>query len=716
MFHRPSILLGNLLLSFSAALVSFGLAGAHDAAAAGINVRVTPPHKVQLLAGQRFDIRVEATAVDAGASVTTLVVSVDGIDVTSRGVLTTGSGSLGWNFRTAAFGITGPRVIAATATGLSGATATSGASSSTVTVRPWDTSQIHSSAAGSADSSTAGSFPDVESAAVAPSLRARMDDDARTRDVREPFADGDEMHLGKFSPLFHVTPNSAQARAAGLVDVPIKKAKNVILFIGDGMGVAHRTAARVLAKGYTAGKANGTLAMDRFPYNGLHMTSSLNSLITDSAPGAHNFSTGNKTNNGMEGVFPDNTAANDDNPRIEYLSEFISRYFGKVTGIVSNAFLTDATPSAFIAHTANRGDGTLVGSQYFDLRDTNGLKVLLGGGSYHFIPKSTAGSRRTDERNIINEFKNDGWTYVDNATALNGFTPGPNGRLLGLFNLDNMNVAFDILKQGDPSVTASFPDQPLLKDLTQKAIDTLKQYPNGFFLMVESAHIDKQAHRMDAERSIYDVIQLDHAVQVAMDFAAANGDTLVIVSADHECAGVALPAVGRPDKKGTRDYAKAYNYGQVGAGANDSAIGNFTDYVTGPNGYPMSPEPSRRLIVNFGGAPEHYEDWTFSPKPRNASATEGGGADPGVTQSGIAVANPNDPKKSTAGSFLVSGVVENGSSGGDAQTQAVHTLSDTPTSAMGPGASQFARVVDNTEAFFEIINAFLGTYPIPAGF
>ena len=81
------------------------------------------------------------------------------------------------------------------------------------------------------------------------------------------------------------------------------------------MGVAHRTAGRILSKGYTGGKANGTLAMDRLPFNGMLMTSSLNSLITDSAPGAHNYSTGNKTNNGMEGVFPDNTSAADDNPR-----------------------------------------------------------------------------------------------------------------------------------------------------------------------------------------------------------------------------------------------------------------------------------------------------------------------------------------------------------------------------------------------------------------
>src|SRR5262249_54379439 len=276
------------------------------------------------------------------------------------------------------------------------------------------------------------------------------------------------LHLGAISPLMHKQAVASDQR----------RAKNVILLIGDGMGVAHRTAGRVLAKGYTQGKANGTMAMDRLPYNGLLMTSSMNSLITDSAPGAHNYSTGNKTNNGMEGVFPDNTAAEDDNPRLEHLSEFIGRQFGKVTGVVTDAFLTDATPAAFLAHTQNRGNGTLVASQYVEAIANANLKVLMGGGGYHFIPKSQAGSRRTDERNIIDEFKAQGFTYVDTATALNAYVPGADGRLLGIYNIDNMNVAYDKLKLGDPTVTANFPDQPFLKDMAQKAIDVLKQYPN----------------------------------------------------------------------------------------------------------------------------------------------------------------------------------------------------------------------------------------------
>ncbi len=605
-------------------------------AADGIRIRVTPPDQTQLLQTQRVDLRVEATPTGAGGAVSGLAVLIDGIDVTTRGVLSTSGSGMAWTFRGAWFGRTGPRRIDGLATGTQGSTPIDGTGSSAITVKAWDLSQ-------SAATST--------------------------------------------------------------------RAKNVILFIGDGMGVAHRTGARILAKGYTGGHANGLLAMDQLPYNGLHLTSSLDSLVTDSAAGAHALSTGTKTNNGMEGVFPDNTPAEDDNPSVENLPEFLFRNFGKVTGIVSDAVLTDATPGAFLAHTPNRGNGTMIASQYFDNKDKTGLKVILGGGACSFLPVSTIGSCRTDGRSVVNDFKGDGWAYVDSATALDAYTAGPSARLLGLFNVSNMNTAFDKLKQGDPGVVAAYPDQPFLKEMTTKAIEVLSQYPDGFLLVVEGGLIDHQSHQMDPERTLYDVIQLDQAVQAALDFATADGQTLVLVTADHETGGLALTGVGRPEKAGTRDFVKTYAYGAPG---NDPLSLNFTDYVAGANGYPTSPSPQHKLIVSFGAAPDHFEDWNVSLLPRNSSPTEGSGVDPAVIQGGIAVANPADPKRLSPGALRLTGVVENGEAGGDPVTGAVHTMTDVPVSAFGPGSSQFARVRDNTEAFLEIINAVLGTYPVPS--
>lgn len=649
--------------------------------AQAVKVRIMPPHQAQFLQFQQFDVRVEATAPD-GTAIGELIVTLDGRDITSFGTLSSPSSNVkSWTFRQMFLGIPGTRTFAATATA-QGAT---GSAQSRIGVRTWR----------NAEAIGVGALASPERLVLSSSARPTLEADAKPHDRFE------RLHLGATSEAFH-----RQIEPAA-IETPQPRAKNVILLIGDGMGAAHRTAARVLSKGYTQGKANGTLAMDRLPFNGLLMTSSMDSLITDSAPGAHNYSTGNKTNNGMEGVFPDNTAADDDNPRIENLPEWIHRTFGMVTGVVSDAFITDATPAAMIAHTQNRGNGTLIASQYIDTADKTGLTVLLGGGAYHFIPKSQTGSRRTDERNVINDFKSRGFDFVETRTQLNGYPSAPNKKLLGLFNLDNMNVAFDKLKLGDPSVSSAFPDQPFLDEMTRMAIDVLKQYPNGFFLMIEGAHIDKQAHAMDAERSIYDVIQLDHAVKVALDFALQtnsdadpNNDTLVIVSADHECAGVALPGVGNPAYKGNaRDYVKAYNYS---AARNDPSTLNFTDYVdANGDGYPDNPDADRKLIINFGANSDRYEDWMANAKPKSPSSKV----------NDVAVANPNDPDK--ASGVLISGVVENGERGAEGQTSAVHTLSDIPISAYGPGASQFARVSDNTEAFFYIVNAITGQYPVP---
>ncbi len=144
---------------------------------------------------------------------------------------------------------------------------------------------------------------------------------------------------------------------------------------------------------------------------------------------------------------------------------------------------------------------------------------------------------------------------------------------------------------------------------------------------------------------------------------------------------------------------KAYNYS---APRNDPSTLNFTDYVdANGDGYPDNPDAPRKLIVNFGASSDHFEDWMANARPKSPSSRV----------NNIAVANPADPDKDAG--VLLTGTVENGEKGGDAQLSAVHTLSDIPISAYGPGASQFARVSDNTEAFFYIINSIIGQYPVP---
>jgi len=143
--------------------------------------------------------------------------------------------------------------------------------------------------------------------------------------------------------------------------------------------------------GYAQGKALEPLAMDGFTATGLVKTASLNSIVTDSSPGMTAYVSGNKNNNNEEGVFPDDTVDAFDNPRVEYLSEYLHRTQGKQLGIVTTADVFDATPAGNAVHTSNRGAGTGIVDQFFDDRGLTGLRVLMGGGRKWFLPAGTPG-------------------------------------------------------------------------------------------------------------------------------------------------------------------------------------------------------------------------------------------------------------------------------------------------------------------------------------
>lgn len=518
-----------------------------------------------------------------------------------------------------------------------------------------------------------------------------------------------------------------------------RRAKNVIFLIGDGMGIAHRTAARMMLNGVQQGKANAPLAMDTFPFTGLVMTASLNSIITDSSPGAACYANGNKSNNNQQGVFPDDTTANFDNPRVELIGEYLKRTQGKSLGIVTTSDVFDATPGAFGTHTQNRGAGTGICDQYLDeAAKVGGLNVLLGGGRKWFLPSTTPGSARgnsTDyvltaditsawgvpagaldpNRDLIADFVTAGFTYApDNATL--AAVPAGTTKLLGLFSLSNMNVAKDKVDgpskrnvvpagttTGDTVVEDyGFPDQPMLDDMTKKALDVLKTNPNGFTLMVEAASIDKQAHNMDTERWILDTIEFDRAIKVAKDFATANPDTLVIITADHECAGVNIIGASRVTNaeliaRSTSGLGTAAGGPRAGVvGAYESA--GFPVYTIAADGYPTTTDPDRKMLIGYAGNADRNEDWLTNPLPLRDSQQPFNGVAPLNTY-------PNSPTaRDAAGGFFLAGAMDPANSG----SSAVHTASDIPLSAYGRGAQLFPGTYDNTDVFFKAMQAVLG--------
>ncbi len=500
------------------------------------------------------------------------------------------------------------------------------------------------------------------------------------------------------------------------------KIKNIIFMIGDGMGIAHRTAARLVLNGVSQGKALAPLAMDSFPITGLLQTCSLNSIITDSAPGASCYSSGNKNNNNQEGVFPDDTTADFDNPRTELIGEYLARTQGKSLGIVTTADVFDATPAAWGIHTQNRGAGTGICDQYLDeATKTANLTVLLGGGRKWFLPSTTAGSARADatdyvlpdelvagwgvakgtldkNRDLLADFQTAGFTYTANNSQLKAL-PASTTKLLGLYAFSNMNVALDKIdgRRGSGSVVNDygFPDQPMLDEMTQAALSVLAKNPNGFVLMVEGASIDKQAHNMDSDRWILETIEFDRAIGRAKAFAAANPDTLVVVTADHECAGVNIigASVVSADSLGQRSLT---NSGVTGL--RDQVVGTydlagFPLYGIMPDGFPATMNPNRKLLIGYAANSDRYEDWLSYPRPLRDSQQPFNNTAP---LNGY----PNDPtQRDVTGGFFLAGQVPGSS--------AVHTASDIPISAYGRGAVAFTGTMDNTDVFFKMMSGLL---------
>ncbi|AZO80900.1 MULTISPECIES: alkaline phosphatase [unclassified Bosea (in: a-proteobacteria)] len=369
-----------------------------------------------------------------------------------------------------------------------------------------------------------------------------------------------------------------------------RKAKNVILFVGDGMSIAHRTAARILSKGWEQGLYGGELAIDDMPNMALISTSGTDSVVTDSANSASAYTTGHKSCVNALGIYCAKNALTLDHPKVETISEVIKRKrAGMAIGVVTNAEIEDATPAAMVAHTRRRSDYNDIVKMFFDVQPD----VIMGGGSPNFLPKSTPGTKRTDDLDFIAKFKEAGYTLATTKTEMNAAVAGGSKKLLGLYNTSNIDGAFDLRLAKKGSIS-KFPDQPDVVEQTKAAIEMLKGAQDGFFLMVESARIDKYSHSLDWERAVFDTIMLDNAVKAAKEFAGDRNDTLIIVVPDHAHP---ISIIGtydddRPgqllrDKLGTYHESLPPNYGPRDA-----------------DGYPTKVDTSRRLAVAFGSYPD----------------------------------------------------------------------------------------------------------------
>lgn len=369
---------------------------------------------------------------------------------------------------------------------------------------------------------------------------------AETMPTIERAAQGD---LTAFGGARRLTGDQTEMLRASLTN---KTAKNVIILIGDGMGDSEITAARNFAHG-----AGGFFpGLDALPLTGQYTHYSLDPktkkprYVTDSAASATAWNTGVKSYNGAIGV--------DVNGVAHASIMELAKKAGKATGNVSTAEIQDATPAAVFSHVAQRKCyGPNVTSQKCpkEAAENGGIgsiseqlikarvDVTLGGGMASFNEVAKAGD--FEGKKLIDAAREAGYVVVTNAKELEAVkAAGKDAPVLGLFSEGNMPVRLKgpqathygnlekdpVVCQKNPARTA---DHPTLAQMTAKAIELLKTNPNGFFLQVEGASIDKQDHAANPCGQFGETMDLDEAVKVALDFAKADGNTLVVVTADH---------------------------------------------------------------------------------------------------------------------------------------------------------------------------------------
>ena len=275
-----------------------------------------------------------------------------------------------------------------------------------------------------------------------------------------------------------------------------KRPRNIIFFIGDGMGVAQ------VFSGITV---NNGLNMEQMPYTGFVKTQSADNYVTDSAAGGTALATGTRTNNGAIGV-------DANGKKLTTILEYSERN-GKATGLVSTSAITHATPASFIAHQPKRSMYEEIAGDFMD----TDIDVFIGGGADFF-------TKRVDERNLVLELSEKGYRVGYNVDEVADVTSGK----LAVLTAVGHNAGYR--DRGD-----------MLTKSTSKAIEVLSNADSkGFFLMVEGSQIDWGGHQNDASYVTGEVLDMDRALAEALKFAIEDKRTLVIVTADHETGGMTV--------------------------------------------------------------------------------------------------------------------------------------------------------------------------------
>ena len=385
------------------------------------------------------------------------------------------------------------------------------------------------------------------------------------------------------------------------------EAKNVIFFLGDGMGPVTVTAARIykgekqLAANPTslASSERATLTMQSLPYASRIKTFSRDGQTTDSAPSMAAYMTGVKMNNevismsaetlayaanGQQYINGEDTTCPAGNGQPTQTLLELSKAKGRAVGAISTTRVGHATPAATYAHICNRNgynsiaEQSVPGHANYNAKLGDGIDVLMGGGQRNYLPKSVnPSSKRTDTANLVDMMKAKGYAYVAKGSELSALDATKAPKLLGLFTQSEMAYELDRVKQKL--------DEPSLADMTGKALDVLSRNDKGFFLMVEGGRIDHALHGTNAKRALEDTLAFDRAIETAMAYMEKKDpglkNTLIVVTADH-------------------DHNMVFNgYSRIG----NPILGKVQDYQSGQMAKAQDGKPYTTLAFGNGGRP-----------------------------------------------------------------------------------------------------------------
>ncbi|MBI3229255.1 MAG: alkaline phosphatase [Burkholderiales bacterium] len=456
--------------------------------------------------------------------------------------------------------------------------------------------------------------------------------------------------------------SSSNTTAVTAPETPVEAttAKNVIFFLGDGMGMTTLTAARIYAVG-----EDGDLTIDTLPETAFIKTFSNDAQVTDSAPSMSAYMTGVKMNNEVISMSSDtkaidpivdangnklanNCGTSNGTPATTLIE--LAKAKGLGTGVVTTTRVTHATPAATYSHICHRDLENDIAAQVvpggtgYNSKLGEGLDVLMGGGSQFFMTKAQGG-KRADGRDLIAEMKAKNYSFASNSTEFAAIDGAKATRMFGLFTSSHMSYDLD----RDPA------KEPSLAEMTSKAIDVLSQNSKGFFLMVEGGRIDHALHETTAKKALQDTLAFDNAIKAAIDKVKLKDpelkNTLIVVTADHDHTLV------------LNGYAK--RTGKTATG-NAGVLGVVKNYVTGAPEKDLDGAPYS--IIGFGNGENR-------------------------TQSSRASLNSLDDSVTGANTYHQEAVVRV-SAGNE-----THGGTDVFLGATGKNAETFTGTLDNTKVF-----------------